>query len=216
MVGPDDWGVTADEAAALLARQICPICGKGPWVSPLNHVARKHGIDRLTMRDICGLSMRDKVTDQSIRKIFVERGRRSRSIDTLRENSARTKGTRGRKTRRTLAFDRYMESTGLTRWIADHPDEVAEMRAGFGDRMKTPEAKANWAAAMERVRAEREPMRPSERRAFAALMARPDIVEKRRKTIEAAATVGCSVEDCDRPHAAKGLCSMHWKRARTH
>lgn len=38
-----------------------PVCGRGPWKSPLNHVALKHGIDKFTMRDICGLKVKESV-----------------------------------------------------------------------------------------------------------------------------------------------------------
>lgn len=63
---PIAWGVTAAEARQLLQNQICPICSAGPWQSPLNHVARKHGIDRHTMRDICLLTVDDVVTTSDL------------------------------------------------------------------------------------------------------------------------------------------------------
>lgn len=70
-----EWGVTIDEARRMLERQVCPICGEGPWQSPLNHVARKHGIDRFTMRNICGITTTTKVADPELSERFSERGR---------------------------------------------------------------------------------------------------------------------------------------------
>jgi hypothetical protein len=42
----------------------CPFCPVGPWVSPLNHIAKKHGVDALTMRDMAGLRVKDSVAAQ--------------------------------------------------------------------------------------------------------------------------------------------------------
>jgi len=65
------------EAQWLLRRQVCPICGEGPWQSPLNHVSKRHGIDRFTMRDLCGLSTNDKVVDPELSDRFAERSRQN-------------------------------------------------------------------------------------------------------------------------------------------
>jgi hypothetical protein len=63
---PESWGVSAGDARELLRHQMCPICGRGPWKSPLNHVALKHGIDKFTMRDICGLKVKESVADADL------------------------------------------------------------------------------------------------------------------------------------------------------
>lgn len=60
---PEAWGLRAGESRELLLKQMCPVCGRGPWKSPLNHVALKHGIDKFTMRDICGLKVKESVAD---------------------------------------------------------------------------------------------------------------------------------------------------------
>ncbi len=53
--------MSPEEARNLLLDQMCPVCGRGPWKSPLNHVALKHGIDKFTMRDICELAVKESV-----------------------------------------------------------------------------------------------------------------------------------------------------------
>lgn len=65
-----DWGVTVEQAREMLTRQVCPACGEGPWKSPLNHASRKHGIDRFTMRDICGLTVTESVVDPELSARF--------------------------------------------------------------------------------------------------------------------------------------------------
>lgn len=60
---PEQWGVSPTEARELLLQQMCPVCGRGPWKSPLNHAALKHGLDKFTMRDICELKVKESVAD---------------------------------------------------------------------------------------------------------------------------------------------------------
>jgi hypothetical protein len=194
----------------MLERQICPVCGQGPWVSPLNHASRKHAINRHVMRDICGLSTNDKVTEESAREAWRANGRAK--SDTLRRNADQVRGKRGRTQRRTRAFERSLQNSGLMRWLDEHPEEAAAMRAEFRSRMESPEAQAKWAASMARVRAERE-YTDEERAAFRARMQDPEIERKRRVRRESVRTLVCKVDGCERPHVAKGLCKMHWSRS---
>lgn len=69
---PNDWGVTEAEARALLQRQVCPICGDGPFKSPLIHTGKKHGIPRHVMRDICGMTSTEVVADPELSERFRE------------------------------------------------------------------------------------------------------------------------------------------------
>jgi hypothetical protein len=90
-VSVESWGVTVDEAQAMLRDQMCPVCGMGPWKSPLHHASHAHGIDGNTMRDICGLSMRDKVTDPEVGAAWTDNSKRM--IDILAANAEARKGT---------------------------------------------------------------------------------------------------------------------------
>lgn len=74
---PEDWGVTAEEARAMLQRQMCPVCGEGPWKSPLNHAAKAHGILKRQVREACGLNSVESVVDPELRERFAERGRQA-------------------------------------------------------------------------------------------------------------------------------------------
>lgn len=122
----------------MLARQMCPVCREGPWKSPLNHVSRKHGIDRFSMRDACGLILKDKVTDPELSERFAER---SKAVDMS------TVGTRGAGTRRTYRHT----AAGLARVVAnieefnERPDAAALSRA-HAALTKTPEALAKRSA----------------------------------------------------------------------
>jgi len=86
---PDQWGVTPAEARDLLLQQMCPICGRGPWKSPLNHAANKHGLDKFTMRDICGLKVKESVAEP---EFSATSAARARAMDKTAMHEAHKKG----------------------------------------------------------------------------------------------------------------------------
>ena len=206
---PESWGVTADEAREMLARQMCPVCGEGPWKSPLNHVSKRHAINRLVMRDVCGLSMTCKVTDEDTRKRWSENGARQRG--TLAANAEAVRGTTGRKSRLTAAAKAAREDSAIERWARENPERVAEVRAGFKERVSTPEARAKWAESMAAVREQRV-YTQEEREEFAQRMSSPEVVARRESERAARTTLNCSVDGCDRAHVARGYCKLHWRR----
>lgn len=190
---------------------MCPICGEGPWKSPLNHVSRKHAINRHVMRDICLLSTADKVTDESSREKWSANG--SARADVLRANAAEVRGGKRRRKPRITAAFRASMATNLQSWIDANPGEMARLRAEFRERMTTPEALAKWEASMKPVWAGRE-WTDEERAAFVERMNTPD-VEAKREAYRAAHRVDtCSIEDCTEPHLAKGLCRRHYRQRR--
>jgi hypothetical protein len=150
------WGVTQAEAQALLARQTCPVCGEGPWKSPLNHVSRKHGIDRFTMRDVCGLTLTVSVLDPELRERFVEHGR---TVDMTQVNHA---GKPRRKQRWTRA-GREGTQANIEAW--NETDEAAAQRTAAAQASKQRDAVARQSASL---RARWEAMSDDERRAATA------------------------------------------------
>lgn len=86
---PEKWGVSPTEARELLLRQMCPICGRGPWKSPLNHAALKHGLDKFTMRDICELKVKESVADPAMRAAY---SARAKAMDLSPLHEAHRKG----------------------------------------------------------------------------------------------------------------------------
>lgn len=44
----------------LVLAGLCPLCGAGPYRVPLQHVARKHGLDRRSARDRFDLSWSER------------------------------------------------------------------------------------------------------------------------------------------------------------
>lgn len=86
---PAQWGVSPTEARELLLRQICPVCGRGPWKSPLNHVANKHGLDKFTMRDICELKVKESVADPEFSAAY---SARAKAMDLTPLHEAHKKG----------------------------------------------------------------------------------------------------------------------------
>jgi len=63
---------------------MCPVCGRGPWKSPLNHAALKHGIDKFTMRNICDLKIRESVADPAFSAFYSDRAK-ARDMTPLHE-----------------------------------------------------------------------------------------------------------------------------------
>lgn len=202
----ESWGITVEDAQALLDRQMCPVCGSGPWQSPLNHVSRKHGIDRLTMRDICGLSMKTKVTDPTVRAAWEQNGKSK--VDILRENNRDR--AHHRKPRKTLRA-RETSGKGLRDWEAANPEAVAQMRAGFRERMTSPEVLEKHRESMKRARAKRV-YTPEQRAAFRETMGAPEVQAKIAEWQESRRQEGCTVEGCAGSHVARGYCKKHWRR----
>lgn len=147
-LNPADWGVTVDEARDMLSRQMCPACGEGPWKSPLNHASRKHGFDRFSMRDACGLTLDESVLDPALAERFIERGKR-------RDMSAVNHKGKARKRQRWTGAGRRATAANLEGVTAE------QSRAALA-RTRTPEAQARrsatlrgkWAAATPEQRAE--------------------------------------------------------------
>lgn len=113
---PAEWGLTTEEARAKLEERICPACGEGPFPMPLMHAAKKHGIDRFTMRDICGLTTTEKVIDPNLSAHFSEQCK-DKDMTTVHEAAKRR-----RKPRRTR--------TGLQRNIQTIQAVNAQTRGG--------------------------------------------------------------------------------------
>jgi hypothetical protein len=121
-VDVEAWVVPIDQASDHLARQMCPVCGEGPWKSPLNHAARKHGIDRFTMRDVCGLTMRTSVVDPALSAVFAERGKAM--------PPASNPGPR--KKQRWTTAGRAKNAEALTAWEGAHPEDARVNRSRAG------------------------------------------------------------------------------------
>lgn len=117
---PADWGLTRDQARDMLRDRICPICRRGPWKIPLGHVARMHGIDAFTMRDVCGLTVTESVTDEETHAKFSAQPR---------DMTAATEASRTRARQRWTSAGRQNASAPLRRWVETHPDEAAEQLA---------------------------------------------------------------------------------------
>ena len=139
---PDDWGCeTEGEAAEMLRRQFCPVCGEGPWKSPLNHAARKHGIDKWTMRDACGLTTTESVADPDLSATFSAREKaKDHDMSALVALSLESRRQNGRRwTRAGLAKN-------TANVLAGSDDEIRRKNL---EAARTPEARAKWRASME-------------------------------------------------------------------
>jgi hypothetical protein len=146
------WGVTPAQARDMLVRQMCPLCGEGPWKSPLNHVARKHGVDRHAMRDACHLTTNAVVAAPELSAKFREIGKR-------RDMTAITEA--GRQPRR-----KYRMTTAGKRALAENlADVTPEQSKAALVHAKSPEAQAKRSATL---RAKWEAATPEERGAWGA------------------------------------------------
>lgn len=202
------WVHPVEFAADLLHEGTCPVCGRGGWKSPLNHVSRKHHIDRHDMRDVCGLTTIEQVTDPESHEKWSQNAINRDAVVNARN------GPKNRTRRRTKAFQRLLDDGGnLGRWVKEHPDEMAEIVAGFRDRVTSPEAMAKWEESMRKVWASQgEKWTDEDRAEFAARMATPDVEAKRKAYRDATRIDFCTVDGCGKPHIARGFCKSHYRK----
>lgn len=165
---PTSWGVSAEEARQLLKDHMCPVCGEGPWQSPLNHVSRKHGIDRHTMRDICLLTVNDPVTTPDLH----ERFHANRVGKDMSKVAAAT--GKPRRPKRLTAAGRQNLIGNLAHVTADQSRAALAVAHNPESRAKvTATNRARWAA-----------MTPDERRAATSQLHRPEAREKRLAALQ--------------------------------
>lgn len=124
---PEDWGcASAEDGREMLRRQICPICGTGPWKSPLNHAARKHGVLKRDLREAVGLTSVESVIAPELRDRFAESQRAiGRDMAALSR-----RGPRG-KYRMTQAGREALRNN-LATWEREHPEEAQAQRRAAG------------------------------------------------------------------------------------
>jgi hypothetical protein len=123
------WGRSREEARDLLRRQMCPVCGEGPWKSPLNHAAKKHGILKRDLREACGLNSVESVTDPELRERFAELGR-SHGQDM----TALARPGQARKPYRMTEAGREAIAENLVQWERANPEAAKRARARAGVR----------------------------------------------------------------------------------
>ena len=46
-----------------IRKQLCPFCGEGPFTVVAMHVTKKHGIDRLELRELLGIGVDESICD---------------------------------------------------------------------------------------------------------------------------------------------------------
>lgn len=114
----------------MLARQMCPVCGEGPWKSPLNHAARKHGIGRREMREACGLTIDESVCNPELSARFVERGREVMTAEVAQAMVARRDLLGRERQWTTVGKDRV--TANLAKWESENPDAAAAARSQAG------------------------------------------------------------------------------------
>lgn len=145
------WGVTRGEALGMVRSRMCPACGQGPWKSVLNHASRKHGIDRFTMRDICGLTTVESVVDDETREKFVRNGKNQ--AEEGRDFSALASRRSGRQ--RWTAAGAQKQIDTLKAWEESDPAAAHAARVAAARAAKTPEALAKRSETFRRKRSER-------------------------------------------------------------
>jgi hypothetical protein len=138
------WGVTADEAQALLRRQMCPVCGQGPWASPLTHTAKRHGLDRYTVREACGLNTVESVADPEFSARLAEREKRRGQDMSAIARRPRPRGDR-----------RHMTTAGRAALTQNFSGVTDDQRRAAAQASKTPEAIARQAASLKATWAKR-------------------------------------------------------------
>ena len=143
------WGVTKDEASALLRSHICPACGQGPWRMVLNHAAKKHGIDSFVMRDLCGLTTVEVLVPPDLSARYSENAKTNGEGRDFAAISAMRSGLR----RFTMAGLEH-NTAHLAAWEAEDPERAQAAREASAKLTKTAKAQAKRSATF-RVKAGR-------------------------------------------------------------
>lgn len=172
-VSAADWGRTVEEAADLLRRQVCPVCGEGPWKSPLNHISRKHGIARAEAREACGLTTVESVIAPDLHSHLSE-VQKELSVD--RDMAELSTLRRPGSERRWTTAGRQALAENLKAFNETPAASVVRARAAA--KSKTPEARAKQGESL-RAWHERNPMTEEEKAQFVALMQSPEAQAKR-------------------------------------
>lgn len=167
----------------MLLDQMCPVCGRGPWKSPLNHVALKHGIDKFTMRDICELAMKESVADAELSAASRER---AAAQDKTALHEAHKKGHGKYRVTRVGAKRKAAGAAGA---------DMEALRAMSA----TPEALAKRSASMKETLLARS---PEERQATVDRLYEAKKPHFRPCGTEAAYGRGCRCDLCRAAHAA--------------
>lgn len=130
----DDPKVLADRARQIRAGW-CPACGCGPFQVVLNHAARKHGILRHNMRDLCGLTYSESVCDPEVSAAARKRWMARKEMDPGRQGaSKRSAGTMSLEARRRAG-------QRVSKWAAENPEAARRVQSSNGKR----NAAARWA-----------------------------------------------------------------------
>jgi len=137
---PSAWGRSASESAAMLRRAVCPICGEGPWGSPLNHVSKKHGIRTRDMREACGLTTVERLTSDQVHATYAGRPQVFDGTEAAAASRARQGGPRS-----FTKAGRAAVVGNLSTWMTENPElhlEAARTaaRKGAAARATTREA----------------------------------------------------------------------------
>lgn len=169
-----DWGRTVGEAADLLRQQMCPVCSEGPWKSPLNHIAKKHGISRASAREACGLTTVESVIAPDL---FTHLSAVHKELSTDRDMSAISRLRPPGAKRHWTTAGRQAVASNLEAF--NETPEAASTRERAKENSKTPEARAKQGEAL-RAWHERHPMSEEEKAAFVARMQSPEAEAKRQ------------------------------------
>jgi hypothetical protein len=144
MRDPDEAGIRA----AVLAG-ICPWCRKGPYKVVAGHTTRVHGVDRLKLRELAGLTYSASICDPEVSEACRERGASPESLARIREPGLAAVKRKGRK----LSPAAQELSRQKLAAVQSPAQRAAALAAAA-----TPEARAKQRAAMQaysdRARAE--------------------------------------------------------------
>lgn len=144
-LNPTDWGVTAEEARDLLRRQFCPVCGEGPWKSPLNHAAKRHGILKRDLREAIGLTSVESVVDPELRDRFAERGRNSGQ-----DMRKLARPGRARKPYNMTKAGRAAVAQNLIEWEQENPELAKEQKLAASARGHEPDVVSRRVESMKK------------------------------------------------------------------
>lgn len=193
-------GARAADWLDAIERQICPFCGSGPFTVVAIHVSKAHGIDRLELRDLLGLTYsRSSICDPTHAKACADR---ITGTGDLAHKMSHGGGKKGAKPRYSAAAIQRLRD--LSAQIADDHNRSTSGRDRLVVGLITA-GELTYADIAERFQVSAQTVQNIARRNDLPKQPGRQPIRPRRL---------CSVEGCTRPHKGHGLCKPHLRASR--
>ena len=115
LVGKSGEKLEPDIARAAIENGMCPFCGAGPFVVPLTHIARIHGVQQREMREMIQVTWKQPLTTGDYHEKASVTHKVLSSVDNFKSDTPSAIEQRGRKERQLSTAGKKIRSEALAR-----------------------------------------------------------------------------------------------------